>query len=334
MLVLVLAACDERVALEPGPGGIAPAGQTPAEEASQTAEAPHPDAAWFSVLGVTEATGNLGIDLVESQEELSAFWDAYGFDQPAPGLALDEHVVAFVRRGDNACPDEAVEVRLVDATLEHTLLAPPGGCTDPYIVWAYTIAYHRGGLGAEVTVRSAEDDGPDGELVATFVLSPYDGPRAPAPTPPPRQPTADEAATLFADHPIRRCAELEDPREDVFARQQPRDGSGEPTGPPLSERVPEDVQSTYAAEHPDEIGWLMVDQAAGEWVVGVTADVDGHRERLEARHPGEHFRIVETPHAQRDLAAAQAAVRPLHGGEDGGGPRARVRRPGVQRPAR
>lgn len=316
MLALLLAACGEQVALEPGPPGTSAAGQGGSGEASTGAEAAHPDAVWFEVLGVTEATGDLGVELAESQDELAALWDAHGFGQPAPDPGFDEHVVAFVRRGDNACPDEVVEVRRVDAALEHTLLPPPGGCEDPYIVWAYAIAYHRGDLGTEVTLRIDEDDGPDGTLAATFALPPYDGPPAPEATPPPRQPTDDELAAVFADHPIRPCTEVHDPREEVLSRQPPPDDRGAPSGPPLSDDVPEDVQVAYAADHPGEFGWLMVDQAAGEWVVGVTGDVEGHRERLEARHPGERFRIVETPHAQRDLAAAQESVMPLHGGGD------------------
>lgn len=312
VLTLVLAACGEQIAFEPGSGGPAPAGQR-----SPGAAAVDPDAVWFEVLGVTEATaGDLGVDLALSGDELAAFWDAHGFDQPAPDLGFDEHVVALVRRGDNACPDEIVEVRRVDAALEHTLLAPPGGCNDPYIVWAYAIAYHRGDLGAEVTVRIDEDDGPDGTLAATFRLPPYDGPPAPEPSPPPRQPTDEQLAAVFADHPVRPCAAVHDPREEVLSRQPAPDDRGSPRGEPLDADVPGDVQTTYAAEHPAEFGWLMVDQAAGEWVVGVTGDVEGHRERLAARHPGARFRVVETPHAQRDLAAAQQAVRPLHAGED------------------
>lgn len=208
-------------------------------------------------------------------------------------------------------------MRRVEGGLEHTLLPPPGGCAEPSLTWAYAIAYHRGDLGEEVTVRIDEDDGPDGRLAATFPLPPYDGPPAPEPSPPPRQPTDADLAAVSADHPIRPCAEVSDPRQEVFSRQPPPgDERPEPSTPPLSDDIAGDLQTTYAAEHAVEFGWLMVDQAAGEWVVGVTGDVAAHRERLQDRHPGARFRVVETPHALRDLAAAQEAVRPLHSGEE------------------
>lgn len=308
-LAMVLAACGEQVAVEPAPGGSG--------QASPGATAVHPDAVWFEVLGVTEAAGgDLGVDLAQSRGELAAFWDAHGFDEPVPEPGFDEHVVALVRRGDNACPDEVMEVRRVGAALEHTLLPPPGACNDPYIVWAYAIAYHRGDLGEEVTLRIDEADGPDGTLTATFTLPPYDGPPAPPPSPPPRQLTDEALAAVFAGHPVRPCTELHDPREEVLSGQPAPDDGGSPGGAPAGVDVPGDVQTAYAAEYPGEFGWFMVDQAAGEWVVGVTGDVEGHRARLSARHPGQRFRVVETPHAQRDLAAAQEAARPLHTGDD------------------
>jgi hypothetical protein len=316
LALVLLAACGDDVIFEPaGPGATDPT--SPAEPPS-TAEAPDPDAIWFEVLGVTEASAgagaDLGIELIESPEELAARWDEHDFEGTAPDVSFDEHVAALIRRGDNACPDEVVEVRQVEGVLEHTLLPPPGPCTDPYIVWAYAIAYHRSDLGEELTIRISEYDGPDGELTATFTLPPYEGEPAPAPSPPPRQMDDDELDTVFADHPVRRCSELPDPRQEFLNRDRPAPGH---TPAPLDESVPGDVQGPYAAEHAETFGWLMVLQDEGVWVIGVTDDTDGHRERLQARHPDATFRIDQTPHAQRELAAAQQAVLPLHGADEG-----------------
>lgn len=76
-----------------------------------------------------------------------------------------------------------------------------------------------------------------------------------------------------------------------------------------------DIQGAYAAEHADTYGVLVVDQAdGGTLVVGVTGDVEAHRARLARRHPGVDFRVVQVPATERELRAAQQALRPLHDG--------------------
>jgi hypothetical protein len=306
--LVLLAACGEEIAFDPAGPGSAGSPTAPGEPgAPGPAAEPHPDAIWFEVLAVTETGGAPGIELAESAEELADLWERHGLDGPVPDPGFDTHVVALALRFDNSCPEEVVEVRLVDAELKHTLLGPPGPCTDVGITWAYAIAYHRGDLPEEVTVRLRD-------ITATFTLPPYDGPPAPAPSPPPQQMDEAELDAVFADHPIRRCDELPDPRDEFLSRDRP---AADHTPAPMDESVPADLQGAYAAEHADTFGWLMVLQDEGVWVVGVTDDVEGHRERLAARHPGSTFRVDETPHAQRDLEAAQQAILPLHGAEEG-----------------
>lgn len=73
------------------------------------------------------------------------------------------------------------------------------------------------------------------------------------------------------------------------------------------------IQGAYAAEHPDTFGVLVVDQAdGGTLVVGVTDDLEGHRARLGERHPDVALRVVQVAATERELRAAQEALRTLH----------------------
>ena len=128
--------------------------------------------------------------------------------------------------------------------------------------------------------------------------------------------TQAQLAEVFADHPVRPCSELPDLRDEVFGEPSGEPTAKESTFPAMDFTVSEDLQTEYAIEHADTFGWLMVDQAAGAWIVGVTADVEEHEQWLAALYPEETFRVIETPHNQNDLAAAQEAVMPLHQGED------------------
>lgn len=74
-----------------------------------------------------------------------------------------------------------------------------------------------------------------------------------------------------------------------------------------------DIQGAYAAEHADTFGVLVLDQAdGGTLVVGVTDDLEGHRARLGERHPDVALRVVQVAATERELRAAQEALRPLH----------------------
>jgi hypothetical protein len=307
-LLLLLAACGDPAA---APGGDDP--QSPAGPAGGDADATGgdggavaEDAVWFERLAVSEHGGPFGdLRLVDTAEQLTALWGEREFEGTPPPIDFGQHVVLDISRADDGCADDLVEARMVDGELQLTWLPPPGPCTQPLLSWAHAVLLHRADLGEGFVVR-IEGDGERAEH--EVVLSPYDGPRAPTANPPPRQASDEEMAAVFADHPIRRCEEVVDPREPFFGRPVPS------TPPPMDESVPIDVQTAWAAEHPDTFGWLMVDQSVGQWVVGVTRDADAHRAELEERHPGSRFEVVETPWTAVQLAAAQEAVADLHGG--------------------
>jgi hypothetical protein len=313
LLALLLTACGKEVAFQPGSGSGDPTrGPTPLEEVAE-------DAVWFEVLGVSQEGRDLGeIDLALDAEELAALWERHGFDGAAPDTGFDEHVVLVVVRAENGCPDELVEVRVADGVLEGTYLEPPGGCIDPLIPTAYAVALHRADLPEQLEVVVREHEGHGGDKSATFTLPPYDGPPSPAPSPPAQQPDDDELDAIFADHPIVRCTEVEHIREEAFGDRSGREirDQDEMTGPPMDHAIAEDVQVAYAAEHPETYGFLVVDEQLGEWTVGVTDDLEAHRERLEARHPDARFRLMLTPNPAAALQEAQERLMPLHGSDD------------------
>jgi hypothetical protein len=205
VLLLALAGCGEEVAFSPGatppPDGAAPA---PASE-------PAPNAIWFEVLGVSQQGRDLGeIDLAVDADALAPLWERHGFEGSPPEVGFDEQAVLVLVRAEDACPDDLVEARLVDGVLETTWLPPAGGCNQPLIPTAYAIALHRADLPTSFEVVLREHEGHGGDKRTTFALPPYDGPPAPAPSPPPQQ--MDEAALdeVFAGHPLHRCGEVDD----------------------------------------------------------------------------------------------------------------------------
>lgn len=301
----LLTGCGPQVVLQPGSAGT----ETPAPR--QTV-AVHPDAIWFEVLGVSQQARHIGeTALATTARELARAWDRHGFDPPVPAVDFATHVVLLVVRPEDGCPDDLVEARRDGATLQTTFLEPPGGCIEPLIPTAYAIALHRADLPERFTARFEAHEGHGGDITASFTLPAYDGPPAPAPSPPPRQMDPAALAAVFAGHPVRPCAERPDPREGAL-------GGGPSPLQTAHPDFPADIQERYAAEHPDTFGWLLLDSVRDQFAIGVTGDLDGHRERIAARHPQVPFRVEQTPFSQRDLAAAQEAVLAFH--DPGHGP--------------
>lgn len=318
LMLLVAAACGtDPIELE-GSTGSSSATETatptppPTDDDTPPGVAVHPDAIWFEVLGVSQRGAEIGtVELIEADSDLGSAWARYAFEGQPPTIDFAEHIVVVVTRPEDACPDEVLEVRLSAGILSPVFVQPPGGCAQPLIPTAYAIAFHRGDLGQRVTLRIREHEA-FGDIEQELQLPPYDGPDAPPPPAPAEQMTQTELDEVFADHPLRRCSELPDPRRELV--EDWPEGS-DSTLRAMDFTVAEDIQGPYAAEHADTFGWFMVDQPAGEWVVGVTGDVEGHRQRLSERHPGESFRVVETPYTMAELAAAQEAILPLHQGD-------------------
>lgn len=308
LTALALAACGEQAAQSPD---VTTPPRRPAPEPGSAA--PAPGAIWFEVLGVSQESPEdiSTLHLVEDTAGLETEWERHRFDGAVPDVDLGQHVVLVVTRPEDGCPDDLVEVRRVDGELRPTFVPPPGGCIQPLIPTAYAIALHRADLGEAATIRFAEHEGHGGDAVHELALAPYDGPPAPPAPDVPQQMTEADLEAVFADHAIRPCAELDDPRAAILS--QPLEAT--PDARMLEIDVPEDVQGAYAAEHADTFGWFMVDQPAATWIVGVTDDVDGHEARLAERHPDHDFRVVETPFTRATLQAAHEAVQPLHGAD-------------------
>lgn len=298
LAVLVLAGCGE-----PSPPGQTTSEQTPAVAAD--------DAIWFEVLGVSEAaTGDYGWYLAADADAFGQLWERHGFEGTPPPMDFRTRVVLFSVRAEDACPDDLLEMRLSGGVLEPSFVPPPAGCEEPLLTTAHAVALHRGDLPEHFTAVVRQHEGHGGDVETELSLPPYDGPPAPDPPVPPRPLSAGELDAVFDGHPLRRCDELtsisseavvDGPLDDdAVMRRNASDITG-------------DIQGAYAAEHADTYGVLVVDQAdGGTLVVGVTGDVEGHRARLARRHPGVDFRIVQVPATERELRAAQEALRPLH----------------------
>lgn len=207
VLMMLLTACGEPVTpaagtdSEPTPGQAVDSGDI------------HPDAIWFDTLGVSgHGDPDERIVLTQSLEELRAAWDRYRFSGELPEMDFAQHVVFVLTRNEDGCPDDLVEARLTDAMLETTWLPPPGFCTQPLFQTAFAIAFHRGNLPESFRVLLREGEAFGGDQVLTVELPPYDGPPAPAPSPPPRQMSDNQLAEVFAGHALRPCNEMPDYR--------------------------------------------------------------------------------------------------------------------------
>lgn len=202
ILVLASSGCGEPVTppegsdAEPSPAGTV-----------------HTDAIWFDVLAVSDhGDPDDRIALVETAEELRAAWERRTFDGDPAEVDFAEHIVLVLTRNEDACPDDLVETRLTDGVLETTWLPPPGPCNEPLIQTAFAVALHRGDLPESFRVVLLEGDHYGGDKERLVELPPYDGPPAPAPSPPPRQTSDAELDAVFAGHPLRPCDEIPDPR--------------------------------------------------------------------------------------------------------------------------
>lgn len=256
--VLLLAACGDP-ADGPGPA------DTDDGTATGTQPASDGEVAWTHH-GEVEATldGRAAAEALEDPDTLADAWATHGFDGDPPTVDFDDEVVLLLGRPDNACPDQPVELAVDDAGhLDIEWVTPPGGCTDPLILWLHALTVHRGVLAEEVTY--GPDEPFEGELEAvTLELPPYDGD---APPPPTLEDLDQEAMTdeeidaVFADHPVERCGPEHEPFRDdtvdgdlsddpqVADAQRDRAGFG----------VPSDEASTRAAMEADDAADQDVD---------------------------------------------------------------------------
>jgi hypothetical protein len=162
------------------------------------------DVAWRH-LGMVEDVlpGRAAAAAVENADELAAVWRRYGFEGEVPDVDLTHRIVLLLGQPDDACPDELVDLEVVDAQLQLGWLPPPGGCRQPLILRLHAVEVHRGHLPARFTV--ALDVPYDDELTpVTLELAPYEG-DAPAPPAPPEAMSDAEVDEVFAGHPVRRC---------------------------------------------------------------------------------------------------------------------------------
>lgn len=273
-LALTLAACGTGV-------GSAP---EIAEPSDRTAAAPAAadGRIWFEVLGVTQsAPDSPAIALAEDATAYPSMWADWGLDGSPPAVDFDRHVVLFVARTDDACPDDLVAVTRTGDALTPTWLPPAGGCDQPAIPTGYAVALHRASLGPAFAFGLTGLH-PDNHLERTFDLPPYAGPPAPEPPDVPMQPTDDEIDAIFAGHAVRPCDEIDDPmfREpqidgplsddpEVAAAQRGRAGMGFPSDIATTTRLLEDPESDRAFGFPlsqDEFDsvWERQGQLDGE----------------------------------------------------------------------
>lgn len=199
-LVVLLAACGEPVTPSEG-----------SDAEPSPAETVHTDAIWFDVLAVSDhGDPDDRIALVQTAEELRTAWERRRFDGDPAAVDFAEHIVLVLTRNEDACPDDLVEARLTDGVLETTWLPPPGPCNEPLIQTAFAVALHRGDLPESFRVVLREGDHYGGDKERLVELPPYDGPPAPAPSPPPRQTSDAELDAVFAGHSLRRCDQMPD----------------------------------------------------------------------------------------------------------------------------
>lgn len=295
--VLMLGGCGEP--LQPGQS----------DRSEPTSPVAAADAIWFEVLGVSEtATGEYGWHLAGDADSLSQLWDHHGFEGPPPHVDFGTRVVLVSVRAEDACPDDLVEMRLSGGVLEPTFLPPPGGCDEPLLTTAHAVAVHRGDLPAQFTAVLRQHEGHGGDVETGLSLPPYDGSAAPAPPVPARQMSVAALDAVFGGHPMRRCSEVPDITTEAV--DGPIDADAD-----VARRmaVAGDIQGADAAEHADTFGVLVLEQAdGGTLVVGVTDDLEGHRARLTDSHPDVALRVVQVAATERELRAAQEALRPLH----------------------
>lgn len=181
----------------------------PADQEVTRPEVVHPDAIWFEVLERSAVDAEIGaMDLATTPDELAVAWDDAGLDGDPPAVDLDSHVVVVYVKPENACPDDLAEVLLTDDVLGLTFVATVPMCAQPLIPTVQVVALHRADLPTELDVHIPQHPGHGGDVDATFTLDPYEGPPAPEPTAPTRQPGDEDVAALIGDHPLPACTDV------------------------------------------------------------------------------------------------------------------------------
>lgn len=174
-------------------------------ETGMTIDAPPGDtAAWVhhgQVEGVLD--GRAAAQAVTDAAAWADAWDRHGFDGPRPELDFDHRIVLLLGQADDACPDELVDLEVVDGRLEVVWLPPPGGCNQPLIMRIHAVEVHRGHVSERFTY-GLDEPFTDELEPATIELPPYDG-TAPPPPQPPQAMTDEEIDAVFAGHPVERC---------------------------------------------------------------------------------------------------------------------------------
>jgi hypothetical protein len=190
-----------------------PASVTVEGGAGQTVESDEAGAAWTH-LGMVETVlaGGAAAAAIEDQDAFGAAWTDHGFEGGTPEVDFVHHAVLLLGQPDDACPDELIELEVVDGRLEVGWLPPAGGCEQPLIMRLHAVEVHRGHV--PDTFRVELDPPFEDELTpVTIELAAYGGP-APPPPDPPTAMADDELEEIFADHPVRRCTAEDRPGQD------------------------------------------------------------------------------------------------------------------------
>lgn len=272
-----------------------------------------PGAAAWRHVGHVEALppGRETALVADRAEDLAGMLSATGALDPGE-VDFDTELVLLLLQPDDACPDRLVGLDAVDGMLEPVWLAPPGGCDQPLVWRLHTVVVHRGHLQGPVTVVVPEPYRADVETV-TIDFPPVDGAVPPPPTAPSAM-TAEELAAVFDGHPVQRCEPLPEAPD-----RPPR---GEFEDDPVGDRI--DRVMSWLTAHPDwdterELVPIIDIWGDGGFHIRVGADrADELRADLE-REFGPGVAIVDgVDPSPLELAAAQDALGPLHGGQGPG----------------
>lgn len=233
-------------------------------EIPASAPVPDDDVAWRRLAtaeGVLE--GSAAAEAVQSQPELHAAWQAYGFAGHAPAIDFERSFVLLLGQPDDDCVDDLIGLDVVAGDLRAEWLPPPGGCNEPLVLRIHAVEIDRRHVPARFDVAFPQPYSSEAEPVTIHVAT-VGGEAPAAPQPPPAMSDA-ELDAVFADHPVRRCtpadARLGDGAVDGRLSDDPRVAEAQRRradfGVPSDEQTTREVMSS--PDRSDELDFPVLD---------------------------------------------------------------------------